>query len=138
MIELIGKYNSTKVFTDNIEQTAVDQIIELCNQEFLKDSKVRIMPDCHAGAGCTIGTTMTIKDKVVPNLVGVDIGCGVGVVKISNKDIDFAKLDHIAVGHNLVVDFHNLDYNFLDCNCSFFYFILQKYFFIYIIYILSK
>lgn len=93
MIELRGKYNSTKVFTDNIEQTAVDQIIELCNQEFLKDSKVRIMPDCHAGAGCTIGTTMTIKDKVVPNLVGVDIGCGVGVVKISNKDIDFAKLD---------------------------------------------
>lgn len=95
MIELRGKYNSTKVFTDNIEQTAVDQIIELCNQEFLKDSKVRIMPDCHAGAGCTIGTTMTIKDKVVPNLVGVDIGCGVGVVKISNKDIDFAKLDKV-------------------------------------------
>lgn len=95
MIELIGKCNSAKVFTDNIEQTAVGQIIELCNQEFLKDSKVRIMPDCHAGVGCTIGTTMTIKDKVVPNLVGVDIGCGVGVVKISNKDIDFAKLDKI-------------------------------------------
>ncbi|WCS70042.1 hypothetical protein Goe27_01640 [Bacillus phage vB_BsuM-Goe27] len=72
MIEVRGKYNSAKIFTDNIEETAMGQVIELCNQEFAKDSKIRIMPDVHAGAGCTIGTTMTITDKVVPNLVGVN------------------------------------------------------------------
>ena len=76
MLELKGKYNSAKVFTDNIDARAKDQIIELCNQEFVSGSKIRIMPDVHAGAGCVIGTTMTITDKVVPNLVGVDIGCG--------------------------------------------------------------
>jgi RNA-splicing ligase RtcB len=72
MIELNGKYNTAKVFIDNVEQTAMSQIIDLCNQEFTKGSKIRIMPDTHAGAGCTIGTTMTITDKVVPNLVGVN------------------------------------------------------------------
>ena len=75
MIDLKGKYNNAKVFTDNIKQQAISQIIELCSQEFSKDSQIRIMADCHAGVGCTIGTTMTIKDKIVPNLVGVDIGC---------------------------------------------------------------
>ncbi|MFL0363882.1 RtcB family protein [Pseudobacillus sp. 179-B 2D1 NHS] len=72
MLELNGKYNMAKVFTDNVEQTAMSQIVELCNQEFAQDSKIRIMPDTHAGAGCTIGTTMTIQDKIVPNLVGVN------------------------------------------------------------------
>ncbi|CAH2463271.1 MULTISPECIES: RtcB family protein [Bacillus] len=67
-----GKYNEAKVFTTNVEETAAGQIIDLCNQEFVKDSKIRIMPDTHAGAGCTIGTTMTIQDKIVPNLVGVN------------------------------------------------------------------
>lgn len=95
MIELKGKFNIAKVYTDNIESEAVKQIIELCNQEFCKDSIIRIMPDTHAGAGCTIGTTMTIKDKVVPNLVGVDIGCGMELIKIKEKEIDFAKLDKI-------------------------------------------
>lgn len=95
MIELKGKFNIAKVYTDNIESTAVNQIIELCNQEFCEDSKIRIMPDCHAGAGCTIGTTMTIKDKIVPNLVGVDIGCGMEVTKLKEKEIDFNKLDEI-------------------------------------------
>ncbi|WP_039240929.1 RNA-splicing ligase RtcB [Clostridium botulinum] len=95
MIELQGKYNKAKVFTDNIENSAVSQIIELCNQEFISGSNIRIMPDVHAGAGCTIGTTMTLKDKVVSNLVGVDIGCGVYTVKLGNIDIDFEKLDKI-------------------------------------------
>ncbi|MDA7027482.1 RtcB family protein [Bacillus sp. CLL-7-23] len=72
MIELRGKYNSAKVFTDNLDQKAMGQIIELCNQSFVEGSQIRIMPDTHAGAGCTIGTTMTIKDKIVPNLVGVN------------------------------------------------------------------
>ena len=62
-----------KVFTNNIEAEAKAQIIELCDQELVAGSKIRIMPDVHSGAGCVIGTTMTISDKVVPNLVGVDI-----------------------------------------------------------------
>lgn len=95
MIELKGKYNTAKVFTDNVEQTAISQIIDLCNQEFISGSKIRIMPDTHAGAGCTIGTTMTITDKVVPNLVGVDIGCGMYCVKLREKDIDFELLDNV-------------------------------------------
>ena len=95
MIELTGKYNNAKVFTDNIESSSITQIIELCNQEFTSGSKIRIMPDVHAGAGCTIGTTMTIQDKVVPNLVGVDIGCGMEVLKLKEKEIDFAKLDEV-------------------------------------------
>lgn len=78
MIELNGAYNSCKVFTDNIENTAIGQLIALMNQEFIHGSKIRIMPDCHAGSGCVIGTTMTLTDKVVPNLVGVDIGCFTG------------------------------------------------------------
>lgn len=97
MLELTGKYNSAKVFTDNVEATAQGQIIELCNQEFVQGSKIRIMPDTHAGAGCTIGTTMTIEDKVVPNLVGVDIGCGMAVAEINiTDDINFDQLDSVV------------------------------------------
>ncbi|KAB7673087.1 RtcB family protein [Bacillus sp. B1-b2] len=72
MIELSGRYAKAKVFTDNLEEMAESQIRELCEQEFVKNSKIRIMPDTHAGVGCTIGTTMTIQDKIVPNLVGVN------------------------------------------------------------------
>lgn len=93
MIEIKGKYNTAKVYTDNIEEVAIGQILELCNQEFVKDSIIRIMPDTHAGAGCTIGTTMTISDKIVPNLVGVDIGCGMETIKLKNREIDLEKLD---------------------------------------------
>ncbi len=95
MLKLQGKYNEAKVFTNNVDETATGQIIDLCNQEFVKDSQIRIMPDTHAGAGCTIGTTMTIQDKIVPNLVGVDIGCGMEVVVIDKKkeEINFDYLD---------------------------------------------
>lgn len=93
MIELKGKYNTAKVFTDNIDNTTISQVIELCNQPFVKDEVIRIMPDCHAGAGCVIGTTMTLTDKVVPNLVGVDIGCGMEVIRIADKNVDLKKLD---------------------------------------------
>ena len=75
MIILNGKYNEAKVFTDNIEESAREQIVELLNQEFVKGENIRIMSDVHAGAGCTIGFTSTITNKVVPNLIGVDIGC---------------------------------------------------------------
>jgi len=95
MLKLQGKYNTAKVFTDNVEPSAMGQIIELCNQEFAKDSVIRIMPDVHSGAGCTIGTTMTLTDKVVPNLVGVDIGCGVRVVRLKEKKVELPKLDSV-------------------------------------------
>lgn len=95
MIEIKGKYSRAKVFTDNLEEKAAAQILELCNQEFVRESQIRIMPDTHAGAGCTIGTTMTIKDKIVPNLVGVDIGCGMFVSMIEKTQIDFNKLDKV-------------------------------------------
>jgi RNA-splicing ligase RtcB len=94
MIEIKGKYNTAKVFTDHVEESAISQVIELCNQEFAKDSKIRMMPDLHSGAGCVIGTTMTITDKVVANFVGVDINCGVLCVKLGKNFIDFEKLDN--------------------------------------------
>ncbi|TDW04598.1 RNA-splicing ligase RtcB [Bacillus badius] len=95
MLQLKGKYNTAKVFTDSVEQTAMSQIIDLCDQEFVQHSKIRIMPDTHAGAGCTIGTTMTIQDKIVPNLVGVDIGCGmeVAVIDKHKTEVNFDQLD---------------------------------------------
>jgi len=95
MFELQGKYSNAKVFTDNIENEAISQIINMCNQSFTEGATIRIMPDVHAGAGCTIGTTMTITDKVVPNLVGVDIGCGMETTVISDKAVDFEKLDNL-------------------------------------------
>lgn len=95
MKELSGKYGNAKVFTDLVEQTALDQISTLLDQEFIKDSQIRIMPDVHAGAGCTIGTTMTISDKCCPNLVGVDIGCGMRVVNLGKYDIDLVELDRV-------------------------------------------
>lgn len=95
MIPLSGKYNNCKIFTDNIDSQTISQIINLLNQEFTKDLQIRIMPDCHAGKGCVIGTTMTIKDKIVPYLVGSDIGCGVLTVKLMDENIDFKKLDFV-------------------------------------------
>ena len=95
MLEIKGKYNSAKVYTEVLEEGAVSQIETLCGQEFVKESKIRIMPDVHAGVGCTIGTTMTITDKVVPNLVGVDIGCGMETISLSNKRLELQKLDKL-------------------------------------------
>jgi RNA-splicing ligase RtcB len=124
MIEIEGKYNTAKVFTDNVESEAIAQIVELCNQEFVKDSIIRIMPDTHAGAGCTIGTTMTISDKIVPNLVGVDIGCGMETIKLKQKEIDFEKLDkvindYIPSGFDIRKKQHkyaeNIDFDSLVC-----------------------
>lgn len=93
MIEIKGTYGEAKVFTDMLEESARGQISALCEQKFVKDSKIRIMPDVHAGKGCTIGTTMTIGDCVVPNLVGVDIGCGMLTVALKEKRINLPELD---------------------------------------------
>jgi RNA-splicing ligase RtcB len=95
MITLNGKYNTAKVFTDNVEQEAIAQIIMLLNQEFARDSVIRIMPDAHAGAGCTIGTTMTIHGKAVPYMVGVDIGCGMETVLLRDRHVELQKLDKV-------------------------------------------
>lgn len=95
MFTLNGKYNTAKVFTDVIDESSISQIIELCNQSVSDGSQIRIMPDVHAGAGCTIGTTMTITDKVVPNLVGVDIGCGMETVRLKEKHIEPQQLDKL-------------------------------------------
>lgn len=95
MIEIKGKNNTAKVFTDNIDAIAQKQIEELCDMEAYSDSRIRIMPDVHAGAGCTIGTTMTLHGIVTPNLVGVDIGCGMETIMIKEKEIDFKKLDNL-------------------------------------------
>ena len=85
-----------KVFAKTIEPEALAQVTLLLEQPAFRDCKVRIMPDVHAGKGCTIGTTMTIKDKVCPNIVGVDIGCGMYTVKLLNKEIDFKKIDEVC------------------------------------------
>lgn len=90
-----GMYNTAKVYTDVVEDAALSQIQLLCNQEYVKGSRIRIMPDVHAGAGCTIGTTMTIQDAVVPNLVGVDIGCGMETIQVKNKYLELEKLDKL-------------------------------------------
>ena len=96
MLEVKGKFNTALCYTDNLEPSAYEQIEAVCNIEAFKESKLRIMPDVHAGVGCTIGTTMTIVDKVVPNMVGVDIGCGMYTVSLGNVDIDFEKFDEAA------------------------------------------
>ena len=95
MTELKGKYNEAKIFTDIVDEASVSQVLLLLDQEFTAGSRIRLMPDIHAGAGCTIGTTMTISDKIVPNLVGVDIGCGMETVKIKEEHIELQKLDKL-------------------------------------------
>ena len=85
----------TKIFAETFEYDAFEQIKKLANFEPYLDSKIRIMPDAHAGKGCTVGTTMTIKDKVTPNIVGVDIGCGMLTIKLKNNEIDLEKLDSV-------------------------------------------
>ena len=95
MIELNGKYSKAKVFTDIIDEESISQIISLCNQEFAANQNIRIMPDVHAGSGCTVGTSMTVTDKVVPAMVGVDIGCGMETIKIKEKHIELQKLDKL-------------------------------------------
>lgn len=95
MLILKGKYNTAKVYTEVIEEQAVSQIIALCSQPMSEGARIRIMPDVHAGSGCTVGTTMTVTDKVIPNIVGVDIGCGMETVKLKEKHIEVQQLDKL-------------------------------------------
>ena len=96
MFEIKGKVNTALCFATVVEDEAIEQIRRMCDYELTAGSKIRIMPDVHAGKGCTIGTTMTITDKAVPNVVGVDIGCGMYTVNLGNWNIDFEKLDAAA------------------------------------------
>ena len=90
-----GKYNNAKVFSNNSDEKSVGQIIELCNQPFVENKQIRIMPDYHYGSGCTIGFTANLGDKVIANLVGVDIGCGMLVVELGKNKPDLELLDKI-------------------------------------------
>ncbi len=93
MLEIKGAVTTAICYANIIEEEAVEQIRRMCDQEFTKDCQVRIMPDVHAGKGCTIGTTMTVKDKAVPNVVGVDIGCGMYTVNLGKQEIDLERFD---------------------------------------------
>ena len=92
---IYGKYTNAIIYTDVVEQEALDQVQMICDQAFTAGSQIRLMPDIHAGTGCTIGTTMTIGDKVVPNLVGGDIGCGMLTVCIGHQEIPLEQLDQL-------------------------------------------
>ena len=93
MVTIQGLYNTAVCYTPEREQLAANQIKAVCDQAEFAGCKIRIMPDVHAGKGCTIGTTMTIQDKIVPGMVGVDIGCGMETVELAEHEIDFDKLD---------------------------------------------
>ena len=96
MLEIKGKVNTAICYAKIIEEEAVEQIRRMCDYPVTEGSRIRIMPDVHAGTGCTIGTTMTVVDKAVPNVVGVDIGCGMYTVNLGKTEIDFAKVDEAA------------------------------------------
>ena len=93
MLEIKGKYATAVCYAKVIEDEAIEQIKRMCDYKLTEGSEIRIMPDVHAGKGCTIGTTMTIAGKACPNMVGVDIGCGMYTVKLKNKELDFEKID---------------------------------------------
>lgn len=93
MLEIKGKLNTAICYAKVIEEGAIEQIRRMCDYELTVGSRVRIMPDVHAGKGCTIGTTMTVTHKVCPNIVGVDIGCGMYTVKLADATLDFEKID---------------------------------------------
>ena len=96
ILEIKGKVNTAVAFAKVIEDDAVEQIRRMCDYALTEGSRIRIMPDVHAGAGCTIGTTMTVTDKACPNIVGVDIGCGMYTVRLNEKELDFARIDEAA------------------------------------------
>ena len=89
MFEIKGRVNTALCYAKVVEEEAIEQIRRMCDYAISENSKIRIMPDVHSGKGCTIGTTMTICDKAVPNIVGVDIGCGMYTVSLGKVDIDF-------------------------------------------------
>lgn len=125
MIAIRGTHNTAKCFCKTLEPQARQQIQAVCDQQAFADSKIRIMPDVHAGVGCTIGTTMTLRDKVVPGMVGVDIGCGMETVKLKETSMDFDELDRvirtqIPSGHAIHPQLHPLakDIDLRELRCA--------------------
>ena len=125
MIEINGTCNSAIVYADAVDSGAEGLIKAFCNSPVSDGSKIRIMPDVHAGKGCVVGTTMTITDKIAPGLIGVDIGCGMSAVKVSGKRIEMQKLDKlihekIPAGRNIRSSMHRfaeaLDLDHLYCS----------------------
>lgn len=96
MFELDGKYNTAKVFTDVVDNSTIGQIIALCNNQYFENCRIRMMPDTHYGKGSTVGTTMSLKDCVLPSLIGSDIGCGVTVVALKEKRLELPKFDSMV------------------------------------------
>ena len=120
MIEIKGKVNTAICFAKVIEDVAIDQIQRMCDYPFTENSQIRIMPDVHAGKGCTIGTTMTVIDKAVPNVVGVDIGCGMYTVNLGNSEIDMEQMDaaaHFIPSGTDVWEGRKELFNLLDLRC---------------------
>lgn len=122
MFVIKGRFNEAVVYANNIDSETKTQIKHLFDQEFVKNSIIRIMPDCHAGIGCVIGTTMTITDKIVPNLVGVDIGCGMLTIKLGKIDIIYKNLDNfirqnIPAGLKVHSKVQPLDVNIKKMKC---------------------
>jgi RNA-splicing ligase RtcB len=118
-MELQGKYGKAIVYTDIIEQEAISQIIQILNQPMMEGVKVRIMPDVHAGAGIVIGYTATLNDYVVPNFIGVDIGCGLTALPLGKIDISFPDLDNF-IRKNIPYGFSvNQDYDRREAYCAF-------------------
>jgi len=116
-----SKGTETIIFAETFEYEAFEQVKRMCNFEAYEHEKIRIMPDAHVGKGCTVGTTMTISDKITPNLVGVDIGCGMLTVKLNEKEIDFKRLDDV-INSKIPSGFNvhersvkNFDFSYLRC-----------------------
>ena len=96
MFEIKGKVATAVCYAKVVEEEAVEQIRRMCDYDLTAGSRIRIMPDVHAGKGCTIGTTMTVDGKACPNIVGVDIGCGMYTVRLAESALDFAAVDEAA------------------------------------------
>ena len=93
MFEIEGTIATALCYATVVEDEAIEQIRRMCSYALTENVRVRIMPDVHSGAGCTIGTTMTVTDKACPNIVGVDIGCGMYTVRLGERELDFEKID---------------------------------------------
>ncbi len=120
MTEIKGKISTAICYAKTVEEEAVAQIRRMCDYDFTQGSRIRIMPDVHAGKGCTIGTTMTVHGKAVPNIVGVDIGCGMYTINVGKGDIDFEKLDaaaHFVPSGKNVWDSKQEDFDLQQLRC---------------------
>lgn len=119
MFEIEGKYNKAKIFANEVDNETISQIMDLCNQKWLEGCNIAIQADTHAGKGCTIGTTITLKDKVSPSLVGVDISCGMLVIQIPKElKLNLEKIDNF-INDNIPAGFEVneiLQYNELELN----------------------